>query len=125
MPFYDYKCKSCGHQFEKLQSINSEKLKSCPVCGKGIDRLIPKNIGFILSGDGFYATDHGHGNNGIIGIKKKGEILMNDRFPEQGKILDKLHKRRRNGNAIDGTCFKEAGKELERLRAERTGLKPV
>ena len=33
MPTYDYKCNSCGHQFEAFQSITAEPLSECPVCG--------------------------------------------------------------------------------------------
>jgi len=34
MPIYEYKCESCGHRFDVLQSIgeNGDKL-SCPECG--------------------------------------------------------------------------------------------
>ncbi len=44
MPVYEYehaeKGCSLGKQFEITQSISSEKLKTCPNCGKEIKRLI-------------------------------------------------------------------------------------
>ena len=30
MPTYEYECKKCGHQFEVLQSIKADSLKTCP-----------------------------------------------------------------------------------------------
>ena len=34
MPFYDYICKECSHEFENFQSMTSEPLKECPECKK-------------------------------------------------------------------------------------------
>ncbi len=37
MPLYEYKCKSCDHQFEKLVSISKAKEpQECPKC-KSLD----------------------------------------------------------------------------------------
>ena len=33
MPIYDYKCLSCGHQFEKLVKLN--ETPDCPECESG------------------------------------------------------------------------------------------
>lgn len=32
MPFYDYKCLQCGHEFEKYESIKNDKQTACPFC---------------------------------------------------------------------------------------------
>lgn len=32
MPIYDYKCDSCGHEFEAIAKID-ERVTQCPVCG--------------------------------------------------------------------------------------------
>ncbi len=60
MPTYDYKCKKCGHLFEKFQNITEEPLKKCPKKGcKGtVQRVISKGAGFIFKGSGFYITDY-------------------------------------------------------------------
>ncbi|MCH7495615.1 MAG: zinc ribbon domain-containing protein, partial [Candidatus Marinimicrobia bacterium] len=34
MPTYDYKCDSCGKEFEHFQHITEDPLKKCPRCGK-------------------------------------------------------------------------------------------
>jgi putative FmdB family regulatory protein len=56
MPTYEYKCASCGHLFEELQSIKDQPLKTCPRCGKALERLMGAGAGFIFKGAGFYAT---------------------------------------------------------------------
>ena len=58
MPFYEYKCDSCGHQFEKLQRISEEPLKVCEECGEAVRRIIfPSAI--VYKGSGFYSTEYG------------------------------------------------------------------
>ena len=58
MPTYDYQCKSCGYEFEYMQSITSPPLKNCPKCGDPVCRLIGTGIGLIFKGSGFYVTDY-------------------------------------------------------------------
>src|SRR5215203_4681719 len=59
MPTYDYKCAACAHTFEKFQSIKSDPIKKCPVCGKNkVQRLIGTGAGLIFKGSGFYITDY-------------------------------------------------------------------
>jgi putative FmdB family regulatory protein len=57
MPLYEYKCKSCGKIFEKLESFNTESVRKCPECGSPAKRLLSLGS-FILKGSGWYATDH-------------------------------------------------------------------
>ena len=58
MPTYEYRCKSCKHAFEALQSISAAPLRRCPKCGKGVERLISAGAGIIFKGSGFYQTDY-------------------------------------------------------------------
>ncbi len=59
MPTYQYECEKCGHEFETLQSINEDRLKKCPKCGKSaLNRLIGSGSGIIFKGTGFYETDY-------------------------------------------------------------------
>lgn len=59
MPIYEYKCSNCGSKTEKIQSITSPPLDSCPKCGttNGFRRVI-STTSFILRGTGWYATDY-------------------------------------------------------------------
>ncbi|MBP9900541.1 MAG: zinc ribbon domain-containing protein [Verrucomicrobiota bacterium] len=52
MPTYEYECGSCGHHFEKSQSMSARPLKACPQCGRPVRRLIGAGAGLILKGGG-------------------------------------------------------------------------
>ena len=57
MPFYEYQCKSCGHDLEAMQKISDPPLKKCPHCGKAqLQRLMSAPV-FRLKGGGWYETD--------------------------------------------------------------------
>jgi putative FmdB family regulatory protein len=76
MPTYGYRCSNCGHQFEIVQRITDEPLKTCPKCqGKLSKMLYPVGISF--KGSGFYTTDYkvsgksseGSSSNGVAPSK--------------------------------------------------------
>jgi putative FmdB family regulatory protein len=57
MPFYEYQCKSCGHELEAMQKVSDPPLKKCPDCGKPqLQRLMSAPV-FRLKGGGWYETD--------------------------------------------------------------------
>ena len=57
MPIYEYRCKKCGHTFEKIQSFSAPEEKECPVCKGELERLIsPPAIQF--KGAGWYVNDY-------------------------------------------------------------------
>jgi putative FmdB family regulatory protein len=66
MPTYEYKCKTCGKEFELKQSITEDAIEKCPeeICeceqkGSGeVVRKISKNVGVVFHGNGFYQTDY-------------------------------------------------------------------
>ncbi len=58
MPTYQYECQSCGHAFERFQSMNDEPVKRCPECRCKVKRLIGTGAGIIFKGSGFYETDY-------------------------------------------------------------------
>lgn len=57
MPTYEYECRKCSYRFEAFQSINDAPLKTCPLCGGKVKRLIGGGSGIIFKGSGFYITD--------------------------------------------------------------------
>ena len=57
MPTYEYRCPQ-GHRFERFQKISDEPVADCPTCGAPAERLLSGGVGFLLKGDGFYATDY-------------------------------------------------------------------
>ena len=57
MPFYEYRCESCGHELEVLQKISAAPLTDCPECARpGLVKLVSATA-FQLKGNGWYATD--------------------------------------------------------------------
>jgi putative FmdB family regulatory protein len=58
MPTYQYRCSSCGHEFEEFQSITEDPIERCPRCGKKTHRIISGGAGFLFKGSGFYITDY-------------------------------------------------------------------
>lgn len=57
MPTYEYECRECSYTFEAFQSINDAPIKTCPLCGGDVKRLIGGGSGIIFKGSGFYITD--------------------------------------------------------------------
>lgn len=58
MPTYEYRCKTCGYEFEEFQSIVDPPLTRCPKCSGLIERLISGGGGLLFKGTGFYLTDY-------------------------------------------------------------------
>ncbi len=59
MPTYEYRCKSCEHEFEVFQGILEKTLRKCPQCGKRqLERLIGGGAAIIFRGSGFFQTDY-------------------------------------------------------------------
>jgi len=58
LPLYPYRCTSCGHRFEKIQSFSSEPEKVCPKCGK--ETLVRPLTAprFQFKGAGWYVNDY-------------------------------------------------------------------
>lgn len=59
MPFYDYKCQSCGHQFEALQGINDDPLTQCPECNDHTLNKLVSAPAFSFKGSGWYKDLYG------------------------------------------------------------------
>ena len=57
VPLYEYRCKKCGHQFEKIQSFSAPDEKECPVCNGELERLISAPA-VQFKGSGWYVTDY-------------------------------------------------------------------
>lgn len=59
MPTYEYRCDSCTHQFDELQSFSDPPLTKCPKCGKKkLRRLFGTGAAVLFKGSGFYQTDY-------------------------------------------------------------------
>ncbi len=58
MPRYDYRCVSCGHEFELVQSFKEAGSGTCPSCA-GRGQRVYHAVPVIYKGSGFYTTDYG------------------------------------------------------------------
>lgn len=56
MPTYQYRCKSCAHEFDQFQKFSEDPLTVCPECGQEIRRVI-QPVGVVFKGSGWYITD--------------------------------------------------------------------
>lgn len=57
MPIYEYRCEKCGRQFEVIQKLSDEPLKTCASCQGKLTKLISQTS-FQLKGTGWYVTDY-------------------------------------------------------------------
>lgn len=57
MPIYEYRCQSCGAEFEEWQKITDPAISQCGACGGKASRLISRST-FVLKGSGWYVTDY-------------------------------------------------------------------
>src|SRR5450432_1525065 len=72
MPLYEYRCKACGHRFEKIKTYSAPDEKECPVCHAEVERLISApSIQF--KGSGFYSTDYPSRANKAAAAEGKAE----------------------------------------------------
>ncbi len=57
MPLYEYRCKACGHSFEKIQSFSAEPERVCPRCSGELVRPISAPA-LQFKGSGWYINDY-------------------------------------------------------------------
>ena len=58
MPTYEYRCPSCGTEFEKFQKMSDAPVAECPSCGAASERRLSAGAGLLFKGSGFYITDY-------------------------------------------------------------------
>lgn len=87
MPTYEYRCPSCGHDFERVQKITSKSKPQCPKCGKRAQRRISTGVGFAFKGTGFYATDYKRAGEPKTDATEKTETKA-EKKPEKSKPTD-------------------------------------
>lgn len=61
MPTYEYKCLSCGTQFDAFQKMSESPLEKCVECRGKVRRVVSGGSGLIFKGSGFYITDYAKG----------------------------------------------------------------
>lgn len=61
MPTYEYKCLSCGVEFDAFQKMSDSPLDRCVECRGKVRRVVSGGSGLIFKGSGFYITDYAKG----------------------------------------------------------------
>lgn len=82
MPLYEYKCRKCGHRFEKIENMNASTTKKCPKCGAVAERMLAAPA-IQFKGTGWYVTDYAGKNS----AKSAGEASEGS-SAESGKKSD-------------------------------------
>jgi putative FmdB family regulatory protein len=77
MPVYEYRCRTCDHQFEIQQSFSDDALTVCPQC-EGELRKVFAPVGITFKGSGFYKTDSRSGSSGSSGSNGSGGSSSSD-----------------------------------------------
>jgi len=88
MPLYEYRCLSCGHTFDAIQKFSDPPLKTCPECGKKVEKCV-SSPAIQFKGSGFYITDYTNkGKKPATGkkapAKKKGAGKADKKAPSKG-----------------------------------------
>jgi putative FmdB family regulatory protein len=97
MPLYEYKCKKCGHQFEKIQKYSDRMVKKCPDCGGRVEQTITAPA-VQFKGTGWYVTDY---------AKKSGGLSSSD----GGKDSKKEDKSKSDSGAKQSSSKESSAKE--------------
>ena len=85
MPFYEYKCSSCGYEEEVLQKISDKPLKKCAECGKSTMKKMVSAAAFRLKGGGWYETDFKSGKKKNVAGDAKAKEKATDKKPDSKK----------------------------------------
>lgn len=119
MPIYEYRCKSCGHELEKLQRMSDDALTDCPACEKpDLQRLISA-AGFRLKGSGWYETDFKTGKKrNVIGAdssdspKKDDKSTTGDKESKKtGSVSESGKKDKSSANTSSNSGNKSGSKD--------------
>lgn len=126
MPFYEYQCKSCGHELEAMQKVSDLPLKKCPHCGKSqLQRLMSAPV-FRLKGGGWYETDFKGDKDNQRNLAERPEDAPKEAKDTDAKPKDETGKdtkdAKADAKASDATPAKETAPPKEKS-AERSSEK--
>ena len=126
MPFYEYQCKSCGHDLEAMQKFSDPPLKKCPQCGKSqLQRLMSAPV-FRLKGGGWYETDFkgDQDNKKNLADRPEAEAAKDDKAPAVD-AKDSGGKEATGKDATGKDAGKDAGGKDAAKPAEKAADKPA
>jgi putative FmdB family regulatory protein len=123
MPFYEYQCKSCGHELEAMQKVSEAPLKKCPHCGKSqLTRLMSAPV-FRLKGGGWYETDFKGDKDNQRNLADRPEDAPKETKEIDTKAKDEKGKDAKPGETkADASAAKDSPKATEKA-ADKTADK--
>ncbi|MEZ4730892.1 MAG: zinc ribbon domain-containing protein [Caldilineaceae bacterium] len=71
MPIYEFQCRDCGYEFEKILPFSTQSVPACPQCNSN---LVERQVGrpaIHFKGSGWYITDSKAGKNSTNGSDSK------------------------------------------------------
>lgn len=80
MPTYEYRCSSCGYDFETFQHFEDEPLQVCPECGEQLHKVF-NSVGIVFKGSGFYSTDNKSSHKAAAPAKESSEPAKDSAGP--------------------------------------------
>lgn len=57
MPLYEYRCRKCGHRFERIRKFSDPPVRRCPECGGAVEQLLSRSA-VHFKGSGWYVSDY-------------------------------------------------------------------
>src|SRR5579863_5582815 len=113
MPLYEYKCKKCGHQFEKIQKYSDRMVRKCPDCGGVVEQMISAPA-VQFKGTGWYVTDY---------PKKSGGQSSSDGGGKDSASKDKKESKSdsssKEGGSKDSSSKESSSKESSAKKSEK------
>src|ERR1700729_2840501 len=111
MPFYEYQCKSCGHELEAMQKVSDPTLKKCPHCGKSqLTRLMSAPV-FRLKGGGWYETDFKGDKDNQRNLADRPEETSKDAKDTEPKAKDEKGKDGKEAKSSETKADASSAKE--------------
>jgi putative FmdB family regulatory protein len=93
MPTYDYQCQKCDFEFERIQRITEDPIKTCPECKSRKAKRLLSAPNFILKGGGWYADGYGSSGGGKPSADSKGGDDSSDNSSSSDSKKDKKDKK--------------------------------
>jgi putative FmdB family regulatory protein len=123
MPFYEYQCKSCGHELEAMQKVSDAPLKKCPQCGKSqLTRLMSAPV-FRLKGGGWYETDFKGDKDNQRNLADRPDDAPKEAKDADTKGKDEKGKDGKDAKAAETKPDSSSAKELPKV-SEKPADKP-